>query len=555
VAKGAKAEEPEIDCADLLKSLDIRLQPKQQLFYDKLTAIGNVPTVLGMGGSRGSAKSGGIRRIAITLACTYEQVRVFIVRRVLGDLLLNHVAEMALEYPAIHELYHPPSGGKRPEYRFPNGSLVILIYAETNADIDRLVKGQQAAFVLIDQAEQFTEAELIAFREVNRAPGVPKGYCKIGYFFNTAQGVGAAYFRRIFHTKRWRENENPGAYDFIQAYGWDNYEWFRGQTPYSFEDFYQLSSEDRFAVYIRDTSQGRKQNELSERKRDADLLGSFDSDGGLYFSDVWGEHCELDAQITDSLMQPWWTRWMAMRWGFGDHACHLWAATGLVTPAIWKRTFGGTIPAPVECVIIYRELLALGRAEADLANDIVSMTPESERRGISSFWMGSSSLDQQKKRGENTVGETLGKILRRYGLPDPIPADDRRVDGWRFVYACLRQAGLRQKAEIDAKALQEGPALFISTSCPLCIEHIPLAPPAKKDPNDIEIMAEEWASITDAVRFLLKSKPSAKAQAPLAIRRQMALEAHTDPTAKHMAALRFQQTETGSSGSRPNWRH
>lgn len=564
----AKAKEPELpvaDCTDLLKSLDIRLQPKQQLFYDKLTDIGNVATVLGMGGSRGAAKSGGIRRIAIMLACTYKEVRIFVVRRVLGDLLLNHVAEMTLDYPEIHKLYHAPSGGKRPEYRFPNGSLVILIYAETLADVERLVKGQQAAFVLIDQAEQFSEEELIAFREINRAPGVPEGFCKIGYFFNTAQGVGKAYFRRIFHTKRWRENENPKTYDFMQVYGWDNYEWFRGQTPYTFEEFYQLSSEDRFTIFIRDTSQGRKQNELSKRKRDADLLGNFDSGGGLYFNDVWGDYCTLDAQIAESLIQPWWTRWMAQQWGFGDPACHLWAATGLVTPAIWKQTFGGTIPVPMECVIIYRELhdrksstpsLPVGRAEADIAADIIAATPEWERPSISEFRLGSASLDQQKKRVENTVGDGLGKILQRYGLPSPVPADESRVDGWRFMYACLRQSELREATNISLEEVQQGAALFISSACPLCIENIPLAPPCKKDLNDIEAEVGEVSSVVDAVRFLLKSKPSAKTQAPLAVRRQMALEAYTDPTAKHMAMLRFNEQEArrGVSGRAPNWR-
>ena len=59
-------------------------------------------------------------------------------------------------------------------------------------------------------------------------------------------------------------------------------------------------------------------------------------------------------------------------------------------------------------------------------------------------------------------------------------------------------------------------------------------------------------SVVDAVRFLLKSKPAAKSQAPLAVRRQMALEAHTDPTAKHMAALQFMQKEAGRG--RVNWR-
>jgi hypothetical protein len=203
---------------------------------------------------------------------------------------------MQLEYPDVHRFYHPPSQGRRPEYVFPqNDSRIVLIYAQDWSDVERLIKGQQAAFIFVDQAEQFYEKELLAFREINRAPGVPEGFVKIGYFFNVAQGVGAPYFRRLFHTHRFLPNENPGAYRFVQVYSWDNYEWFRDQVPYTFEEFYQLSSEERFELFITRTSQGRKQNELPEHKRNADLLGNFDSFSGQYFGDVWGEHCVVAA--------------------------------------------------------------------------------------------------------------------------------------------------------------------------------------------------------------------------------------------------------------------
>ena len=551
--KPKEPELPEADCSDLLKSLDIRLQPKQQQVLEAMEAIGDVPVVWGDGGSRGSAKSGGLRRVAITLALKYNGIVIYIIRRVLGDLIENHQQKIALEFPTIDAMYRRQAH----EYALPNGSRIVFVYAETSIDVRRVSYGPECTFLFVDQAEQFSEDELISFRIANRWPGMPKGFVKTCLFFNVGMGQGAGYLRRIFHTRNFRiGQEDPGDYAFIQAYGWDNYEWFRDQTPLTFEEFYALSSKERFTLFVTATSEGKKMNALPEHRREGELLGDFDSFSGQYFSDVWGQQCVLDTQIANSLMQPWWTRWMAMRWGFGDHACNLWAATGLVTPGMWKRSFGGTIPAPVECVIIYRELLALGRAEADLANDIVSMTPEAESPGISELWMGSSSLDQQKKPGENTVGQTLGKILRRFGLPEPIPADDRRVDGWRFVYACLRQAALREKAEVDAGALQEGPVLFVSSDCPLCVENIPLAVRSDKDPNDIEIRAGEWSSVTDAVRFLLKSKPAAKTQAPLSVRRQMAMEAYKDPTARHMASLRFNEQEArrGVAGRSPNWR-
>jgi hypothetical protein len=553
MAKEPKEPPPEVDCAEFLKSLNIRLQPKQQQLLEAMEAIGEVPTVFGYGGSRGSAKSGGLRRIAISLGLRHPGIVIYIIRRVLGDLIENHQQKIALEFPAIDGLYRRQAH----EYPLPNGSRIVFVYAETRFDVDRVSYGPECTFLFIDQAEQFSEDELISFRICNRWPGMPQGFVKTCLFFNVGKGVGAGYLRRIFHTHAYRPGqEDPKDYGFIQGYGWDNYEWFRDQVPYSAEEFYQLSSEARFTLFITKTSEGKKMNALPKHRREGELLGNFDSFSGQYFSDVWGSHCVLDSAIVSRLVQPWWTCWMAQKWGFGENDCHLWAAAGLVLPEEWKALFGGRPDKPVEVVIVYRELLTIARAEADLANDIVSLTPQDERRRISSFWLGSESLDQQKKRGENTVGESLGAILQRNGLPTPVPADEHRVDGWRFVYACLRQAGLRERAEIDAKAIDEGPALFISSDCPLCIENIPLAVRYDKDPNDVEPRIGEWASVTDAVRYLLKSKPAARTEAPFAVRRQMALDAYSDPTSKHMAALRFQERENrrGIATRAATWR-
>lgn len=261
--------------------------------------------------------------------------------------------------------------------------------------------------------------------------------------------------------------------------------------------------------------------------------------------------------MLSDLIQPWWSSWMAQRWGFGDHCCHLWATTGLVYPQLWKRTFGGLLPGPVEVIVIYRELLEQGKAEADLANAIVGMTPEAERRKISRFYLGSESLDLQgKKRGLNGVAQIIGEILSHNGLPKPWTADQNRVDGWRFLYACLRQAELCGMEKIPESRLREGPILLISSECSNCIENIPQATRSDKDPNDIEARDTEWAAVTDAVRFLLKSKPSAKAEAPAAIRRQELCESIPDPTSRHMALVRFNEQERQRGRTaRPTWRN
>lgn len=266
-----------------LDSLNIKLQPKQQALLDAMEATGEVPTVWGNGGSRGSAKSGGLRRIAITLALKHDGIVIYTIRRVRQDVIENHVEKIKLEFPQVQEFY---KAGPT-EYAFPNASRIVMKYAEEKGDVDRISYGPEATFLFIDQAEQFSEDELISFRICNRWPDQPKGFVKACYFFNVGKGVGASYFRRIFHNKYFRPNENPKDYAFIQAYSWDNYEWFRGQVPYSAEEFYELSSEERFALFVTQTSEGKKMNQLPKTRRESELLGNFDSFSGQYFSDVW----------------------------------------------------------------------------------------------------------------------------------------------------------------------------------------------------------------------------------------------------------------------------
>lgn len=249
---------------------------------------------------------------------------------------------------------------------------------------------------------------------------------------------------------------------------------------------------------------------------------------------------------------------MAQRWGFGDPNCHLWAATGLIYPQQWSIAFGGMARCPVEAIIVYRELLTTGCAEIDLANKIVAMTPESERSKIVGFWFGSESLTRNvAKRGANTVEEIIGSVLRRHNLPTPIPADENRVDGWRFLYNCLRQASLCQLPVVTEEQAAHGPMLLIGAQCSDVIEYLPLAVRNEKAANDVdERPAEKWAAVADAVRYLVKSKPSAQTEAPRDVRRQMLAESISDPTSRHMAMLAFRDREARKANARraPYWR-
>ena len=561
-------------------NLKILLQPKQADLLALLETTGpDVATILGAGGSRGSAKSGGLRRIAITLAITHPGSVIYIVRRTLGDLLENHMEKIALEFPEVDAIYRPSDY----EYDFsvvpnllPNGernrSRIVFVYAENAIDVARVSYGPECTFLLIDQAEQFTEEELTSFRicnrhtEVDPKKTVPPNFAKTCYFFNIGVGgLADAYFRRVFHKRDFKPykgindpGERPGDYAFIQMYGWDNFEWFRGQVEVAVEEFYQLSSAERFEMFVTRTSEGRKMNALPKHRREGELLGNFDAFTGQYFSDVWDDARILPVELVNRIVQDWWVRWMGQDWAFHEHAYHCWMVTGKVSPADWFRYFGVETEWPVDVVILYRELLISGRAEMDLANDIAEMTPERERKYISNFYLSEDAFGKRsRQRGANTVGEAFSGVMRRHGLPAPTTADQDRVNGHRFMYNCLRQASMRIM-RVDVERAKQGPALFISANCPAAIENIPLAPRDPENPDDVlRVAGVVWEDVVDGIRYALKSKLSPRRIVPSEVRRQEVFnQAAGNPTGQALAMRQFEEAERRRGNvTRPNWRN
>ncbi|TAL03354.1 MAG: hypothetical protein EPO08_04335, partial [Rhodospirillaceae bacterium] len=207
-----------------LPELTVSLQPKQRQLYNAIIdRRPEAPTVIGYGGSRGAAKSGGVRRIALALA--YEQpCIIWIIRRVWDDLNKDHVKPLFEEYPALKDFYRVQDR----ELHLPNGSSIFFIHSGQEKRAKRKARGPQAHYIFLEQAEEFSQKEMEGLAGSNRAPGVGPGHCKRIYTFNPG-GIGTAYLRRIFHLRDYHvDNERAADFLFIQAYGWDNYEWFRG---------------------------------------------------------------------------------------------------------------------------------------------------------------------------------------------------------------------------------------------------------------------------------------------------------------------------------------
>lgn len=525
--------------------MEINLQPKQADLLDLIEASGpDVPTKIGYGGARGGGKSGALRRAMVLRRFEQAGTVGFIVRRTFTDLAENHIEKFRLEFPEFSQYWRQTDH----EYRFPNGSRIAFLYGENTQAIQQISRGPECMDLFIDQAEQFTEQELKMLNICNRWPGAGPGACKTVMFFNPG-GAGTEFLRRVFWKREFHKEERSTDFTFIQAYGWDNYEWFRNEVPLEPAEFYALPNDQRFELYINHTSEGRKMNALPPSMRVGELLGSFEHFSGQYYAGVWDENtCILPVGLADSLIQPWWTRWMAQDWGFAHHNANLWFAAGKIAPAAALQ-LGILTEWPIDVVIVYREYVASQVGEEDLAREVVRLTPEAERKMISAYWLGP---DAWSKRGSaNTVRDQIAAVLAKSGLPDPQMADNARtsssddqIGGWRFLYGGFQRCGWRNGAEpVTQEMAQSGPVLLISAACPQVVSAIPLL---IRDEDDLEnVLKTETIGddVADALRYGYKSQLDAKARAPRAVRAQMVYDAAPTPTQKHLAMLRFNDQE------------
>ncbi len=525
-----------------VQQLVIKLQPKQ---YQLLNAIQDrrpeAPTVLGFGGARGSAKSGGIRRIALILALEQPGVICWIIRRVWDDLNKDHVMPLFVEYPAFKQCWRALNH----ELRLPNGSSIFFIHAGETGRAKRKARGPQAHYIFLEQAEEFAQEEMEQLAGSNRAPGVAPGVCKRIYTFNPG-GIGTNYLRRIFYLKQYHDNEDPADFLFIQGFGWDNYEWFRGLGIVSEWDFYNdpvWNEARRFQVFTEQTDFGKKLNALPPHQRIGELMGSFEKFAGQYYSEVWEPSAVvLPADLVGRIVQPWWRRWIATDWGFSHYAATGWFAAGLLSPDEVAGYFGVASTMPVRVIILYRELVCNDVPEPDLAALILHMTPAAERREVRDHWIGQ---DAWAKRGSaNTVVEQMEPILRRGGLPVLSRADMDRVGGWRLLYNAWASARRLRKWPGPGpfeQSAEDAPALFVSAACPEVQSAVPMLVCSEDNPLDVEKMpGQVHDDVGDMLRYGMKSYLNAEPNAPAEVTRAQTYSKYQDPTARAMAMLRLQ---------------
>ncbi len=384
------------------------------------------------GGARGGGKSWALRRKLTAMCLRYAGIRCIIIRRSYDELKTNHVTPFLREYGALVS------------YRdsdkclcFSNGSRIFLGYCASDRDTLRY-QGQEYDVIAIDEATQLSEYQFSIFKACLRGVG---DYPRRMYLTCNPGGIGHAWVKRLFVDREFRGSERAEDYSFIPARVFDNHVLCNSDPEY-------ISSLES----------------LPTKLRDAWLHGRWDVFEGQFFP-------EFDPRLhvcgsTDIPLDT--KRFLAFDYGFDMLAVLLIAIDG--EGRLW-------------CV---SELMKSGLTLSEAA------------RAISDFCEGQrveyavASPDLWNRRQD--TGKSGFEIMQGIsGMPPMLPADDRRIAGWRMLREYL--GGKEQE-----------PKLFISSRC---TELIRCLPALLCDSDRVEDASSEPHSVThgpEALRYAVMSR-------------------------------------------------
>ena len=384
------------------------------------------------GGARGGGKSWALRRKLAALCLRYPGIRCLLVRRSYAELKANHVEPLLREYAGLMTYRETD---KRLD--FPNGSSISLGYCSSNRDVLRY-QGQEYDIIAIDEATQLNEYQFSIFKACLRGVGaVPRRM----YLTCNPGGVGHAWVRRLFVDRAFRPDENPDDYRFIPAQVYDNPVLTRADPDYV-----------------------RQLESLPDKLRDAWLLGRWDVFEGQFLPEFRPEiHAVAPGDIPEKLRH-----FAALDYGFDMLAALLLGVDG--QGRVWVlREFcqpGLVLGAAAEAVAM---LCADSRAEYLVAS------PD--------LW--------NRRQDTGRSGFEIMQSVR--GVPPMLPADNRRVPGWRVLREFLQ-------------VTPEGPRLHISRDCRVLCDSLPALLCDASMPEDASDEPHAVTHAPEALRYALMSR-------------------------------------------------
>lgn len=501
-----------------------------------------------MGGGRGAAKSGGADRSAITLAIDEPGIVACVVMRNYDQVRKYHIEPLMRAFPDLQD-YFTVSTSK---LKVPCGNKIFseidFSYAENLSDVERRFRSANYKYIIVDQAEQFTEQEL---REMKNACRWPGGGAKMLLLFNMG-GVGIQTLRKWFHSLEYNEHEDPNDFKFLHVYPWDNVEWSRGELEkdgLTEKDYYGWTDAERFDYFVFRSDYGKALNSLDPTLRARDLLGSWESLEGAYFGMVFDRQATMVSPVqAGGILKPWSNRWLSQDWGKSHFNATLWHGMHTLGPSEVKSVLGWDVDQPLKVVVTYRSKIVSEKTSQQVGQEIVQATPVVEREKVKKFYLSPDAFGERDS--PNTIAMNQGKELRAYGLPAPIPADTDRAGGWTLMYNLLFNTKMKGKA---------GDTVWlISSDCPELLESLPIL---MRDPKDLDVVlktdkgqARLEQDVSESARYGLKSELKDMSKVPIAVMAQEVRASTDDAHERSMRMREFEVKHKVSTRRKSAWR-
>jgi hypothetical protein len=480
--------------------LNIKLQPKQRLVLEMIDdAFG--PSIIGIGGSKGSTKSHLMRSAMLIRRLKYPGTTGMIFRRKWNQLRDTHLEGGYFKsWPFMRDWWRASEKTLYLPTKPP--SRIVFAVAEHPGDIDDF-QGKEYMDVFVDEATRLTEMELVKLNETRRWTGkvngkdIPDKLCKTLWAMNPG-GPGHTYIRRLMYKKDYYGRERAADYAFMPMYAWDNIEWcrtsliekgldacdyygcinergrkvidFGGNCTYGHVKFKNgMIDQERFDFFIKNTQRGHELDNLPHRLRTGWLLGNWDEFAGQFY-DIFPAYNPGQLHPYIKPCQPdrsWHPRWLGIDWGFQHPcSCHWFARAGIVTK-------------------IYRERMSNHHSARAQAQEIVDAMDRDERKLIDAIYLSPDAF--QRRSEQDSFAAQMGEIFQENGMPYPTEADNNRKHGAQAMYEGFKANEL----EIDP-------------SCKGLIETIPMITTDEDDPE--EIVKFDGDDAWDSARYGYKSR-------------------------------------------------
>ena len=428
------------------------------------------------GGARGGGKSWAVRTKAVLLCCRYPGITVCIIRKTYPELRANHIRQ-------LRKLLRCDSKtGRIAKYNdteksisFPNGSLILFRYLETEADEGRF-QGTEVDVIFLDEATQHPEQRWDILKACLR--GV-NGYPKRIYLTCNPGGVGHGWVKRLFIDRCFKDTEDAEDYVFIQSLVTDNRALMERQPEY----LRQLES-------------------LPPKQREAWLYGRWDIFEGQFFEELRTEPdleqarkqgCELPAEELKR-QRRWchvippvdltkgearhWTILRSYDFGYGKPFSCAW----------WAVDYDG---------VLYRVLELYGcTGEPNVG---LRWTPDEQFRRISEMerehpWLRGKHIEGVADPAiwDASRGESVADTAARYGVWFS-PGDNKRVPGWMQVHYRL---------QFDENGYAR---MYVFDTCRDFIRTMPLMVYDRHRAEDLDTELEDH--IADETRYMCMSRP------------------------------------------------